>query len=181
MKSLSLVVALSGAKPLVPFGKGNRSSQEGGNTGRRTMRSCRPLRDGRPFSSRPGSSGSAGYSGIFRAGKPRNRGVQAAGRIFSSMAWIMSARRTAIMAPSRMLTGSAWLGSRCSRCNVASNCSRVRASRICLKRGSPRDRTMSASEMSSIAAAIVARNSCPKVPNRRTFQPALTGRPAILA
>ena len=35
-------------------------SFEGGNTGRRTMRSCR-LADGRPFSSRPGSSGSGGY------------------------------------------------------------------------------------------------------------------------
>src|SRR4051794_10670854 len=37
---LSLVpAARSGAKPLVPFGKG-RSSQEGGNTGRRAMRPC---------------------------------------------------------------------------------------------------------------------------------------------
>src|SRR3954464_1204953 len=55
--------------------EGKRSSQEGGNTGRRTMRSSRMRVQKRaactvrPFSSRPGSSGSGGYSGIFPAGK----------------------------------------------------------------------------------------------------------------
>src|SRR5205085_8573053 len=63
-------LARSGAKPLVPFGKGNGSSQEGGNTGRRTIQVLPALgRDGRPFSSRPGSSGGGVYSGIWRDGK----------------------------------------------------------------------------------------------------------------
>src|SRR5436305_2550108 len=67
---LSLVCRASGAKPLVPFGKGNRSSQEGGNTGRRTMRSCRPLA-GTAVCSAPGRdrAESAVYSGISRQGK----------------------------------------------------------------------------------------------------------------
>src|SRR6516162_10750836 len=75
----------SGAKPLVPFGKGSKA-QEGGNTGRRTIRSClchfrphwpsfRPMiRDnGRPFSSRPGSSGSWRYRGFGPECNPKGK------------------------------------------------------------------------------------------------------------
>ena len=71
------MVLFPGAKPFEPFRKGSKA-HEGGNTGRRTIRSCRAASDpnvdprtarSRPFSSRPESSGGRPYREFRRKGK----------------------------------------------------------------------------------------------------------------
>src|SRR5947209_11506377 len=50
----------SGAKPLVPFGKGSKALRKAGTRDAGPCSPTSPSRDGRPFSSRPGSSGERG-------------------------------------------------------------------------------------------------------------------------
>src|SRR3954447_6939650 len=54
------------------LGKASQSSQEGGNTGRRAMQPYRPKRAGRPFSSRPGSSGERALYADLAKAQPAN-------------------------------------------------------------------------------------------------------------
>ena len=97
------------------LGKASESSQEGGNTGRRAMQPYRPKRAGRPFSSRPGSSGERALYADFARVQPQKRlGSRYLAGVFvtftlsrSSIARIWSARRTAIAAPSRRLCAPA--------------------------------------------------------------------------
>ena len=74
-------VRSSGAKPFEPFGKA-REFSEGGNTGRRTMRSCRPCR-GTAVRSAPGRdrAEARGYSGNFSKDRPERRSALARGRM----------------------------------------------------------------------------------------------------
>src|SRR4051794_31341383 len=67
-----LSVARPAPSPSCPR-EGRESSQEGGNTGRRAMQPYRPKRAGRPFSSRPGSSGERGLYPDFALAQPQKR------------------------------------------------------------------------------------------------------------
>src|SRR5882672_3695053 len=68
-------VSLVRRQALRALREGRESSQEGGNTGRRAMQPYRPQRAGRPFSSRPGSSGEralyAEFAGVQGAKAPQ--------------------------------------------------------------------------------------------------------------
>src|SRR5262249_60170561 len=72
-----MFAAPPGAKPFEPF-RERLECSEGGNTGRRTIGPAawhRP--SSRPFSSQPGSSGSAGYTESRRKGKAVRNGAGA--------------------------------------------------------------------------------------------------------
>ena len=93
----------SGAKPLVPFGKGREVLRKAGT---RDAGPCGPAGPGagRPFSSRPGSSGSAGYSRDFADGKLAIRQLPRldfARCVCSSRPRMRSATLAAISAPAR--------------------------------------------------------------------------------